>query len=311
MLKNEGLIKEGCSFYELDFDSIVQRKTLCIEDEEKLSEMLEDRKKLEKEGMIDLVSKDYFLLSIDLRNLDLLSSKLKEFGVDFSAPTLFFAECVMTYMKSQDSSNLIEWTSKNFEMGQFVCYEHINPHSAFGNVMQSNLSSRNSPLIGVYDFPTKESQRQRYLHLGYDECNLVTMLEFYENSVSESEKNRIASIDEFDEFEEWNEKCSHYFILWANKKNLRQVRTKIGYDISESQNQNQKEEIKISKTNQNLDTKWLKLELEGRVNFAKRWGQTANAYKNKIFVFGGYGGAKRHSRYLPFFFFFFLKKKFF
>lgn len=69
----------------------------------------------------------YSLCSCDLRDLSTLEKNLGTMNFDFGVPTLFLAECVMTYMTNQDSDKLVTWCAKKFDVSVFVTYEQIVP----------------------------------------------------------------------------------------------------------------------------------------------------------------------------------------
>ena len=65
----------------------------------------------------DLITDNYCLISVDLRNLDELEKKLNQCKLDRDLPTLFIAECVLVsleahstlYVKNLNSSNRFIW----------------------------------------------------------------------------------------------------------------------------------------------------------------------------------------------------------
>lgn len=77
--------------------------------------------------------------------------------------------------------------------------------------MRNTLLQRRSPLLGIYTYPTLNHQKNRYLSLGFTECNIATLLEFF-HSLPEEEIHRVEHLEEFDEFEEWFIKSEHYFV---------------------------------------------------------------------------------------------------
>lgn len=74
----------------------------------------------------------YSLIAADLRATSSLKQTLSDAGVDFSAPTIFLAECVLVYMEPQESFALLEVLSTFFCLR--TCYSvETGPH---GNVEQ-------------------------------------------------------------------------------------------------------------------------------------------------------------------------------
>jgi [phosphatase 2A protein]-leucine-carboxy methyltransferase len=74
----------------------------------------------------DLHSSKYHVVSTDLRNLSEVSAKLKDCGVDYALPTVFLAECVLVYMPSEASSNLLKWIAEQFSTAFFINYEQVS-----------------------------------------------------------------------------------------------------------------------------------------------------------------------------------------
>lgn len=78
-------------------------------------------------------------------NLSLPSTEaLEAAGMDWSAPALLVAECVLVYMPAEASQRLLRWAAARFGPphspgAALVSYDMILPHDAFGMVMRSNL----------------------------------------------------------------------------------------------------------------------------------------------------------------------------
>ncbi|CAN0273439.1 unnamed protein product, partial [Laminaria digitata] len=56
----------------------------------------------------------YHLLAADLRDVAALEETLRGAGVDFEAPTIFLAECVLVYMEPASSFALLQWCASRF-----------------------------------------------------------------------------------------------------------------------------------------------------------------------------------------------------
>lgn len=71
-------------FYELDFKSVITAKKSIILHNDILRVMAADKLRL---------------LHCDLRHVQTLEDALKRGGFDFQAPTLFYSECVVNYLR--------------------------------------------------------------------------------------------------------------------------------------------------------------------------------------------------------------------
>ncbi|KAG8545201.1 hypothetical protein GDO81_021241 [Engystomops pustulosus] len=121
------------------------------------------------------------------------------------------------------SEAVIGWAAQRFLHSRFVLYEQFFPEDAFGQVMVSHFEALNSALRSVSVYPQLQDQEQRFLRKGWKSCRVLDMNEFSASCVPESEKMRLDSLEQFDEFEEIHLKCSHYFILVASKGDLAAV----------------------------------------------------------------------------------------
>jgi tRNA wybutosine-synthesizing protein 4 len=158
----------------------------------------------------------YSAVSCDICDIEALRLCLEKAGVDFTAPTLLVAECVLTYIKATSVNALLAWCAISFSNAIFCTYEQIHPQDTFGRVMKRHFENIRSPLKNVDVYPTEESQRKRYLSAGWDFCKSCDMNTFF-SWLPEKEKQRIRGLEQFDEYEEWHLKCSHYMILCAFK----------------------------------------------------------------------------------------------
>jgi len=106
----------------------------------------------------DLVSSTYKLITCDVRDAEIINSKLSTYEVDRSLPTLLLTECLMIYMSGADSLKVLTWV-KDYFTGDLasVNYEMINPDDQFGKMMVRNLEDRGCQLLGIHDCPTVET----------------------------------------------------------------------------------------------------------------------------------------------------------
>uniref|UniRef100_A0A8C4QQS5 tRNA wybutosine-synthesizing protein 4 n=2 Tax=Eptatretus burgeri TaxID=7764 RepID=A0A8C4QQS5_EPTBU len=220
-LKAEGLLS-GVTMFEVDFPAVIRRKLELVAGSVELSRCLslalQSNLSL-TQRFVCLQTMDYKLLGMDLSQLQDLEKLLSELGLDFSLPTLLLSECVLTYVATDSSSQLIAWTARVFPNATFCLYEQIQPGDAFGAIMEAHFVQLGSPLRALHHFPSKEAQRMRFLDQGWQRAECVDMNQFF-LGLPFDERQRVDQLEPFDEYEEWHLKCLHYFILVASKGDL-------------------------------------------------------------------------------------------
>lgn len=73
----------------------------------------------------DLHAGDYHLVGADLRQLNEFKEKLDSCDLNYKAPTLFIAECVLVYMGTSQSDALLSASVGWFEHAFFLNYEQV------------------------------------------------------------------------------------------------------------------------------------------------------------------------------------------
>uniref|UniRef100_A0A3B5ALD7 tRNA wybutosine-synthesizing protein 4 n=1 Tax=Stegastes partitus TaxID=144197 RepID=A0A3B5ALD7_9TELE len=202
--------------FEVDFPDVMRRKSALISSNMTLRGML-DSHAPSTTGPLFVSSSRYRLLGVDVREESQVEEALCAAGLDWAAPTLILSEVVLTYMETQRSDAVISWAAKLLPQSLFVMYEQIHPHDAFGRIMQEHFLKLNSTLHALQQYPDTSAQRQRFLDKGWEQCVCLDMNDFYLGLVPEEERGRVESLEPFDEYEEWHQKCSHYFILTASR----------------------------------------------------------------------------------------------
>lgn len=205
--------------FEVDFPDVTQRKAALIDSNITLRGML-DCSLPSLTGPVYVSSSQYHLLGVDVREESLVEEALGAAGLDWTAPTLILSEVVLTYMETHRSDAVINWAAKLLPQSLFVMYEQIHPHDPFGRIMQDHFLKLNSTLHALRQYPDTAAQRHRFLTKGWEQCVCLDMNIFYLGLVSEEERCRVESLEPFDEYEEWHQKCSHYFILTACRGSL-------------------------------------------------------------------------------------------
>ncbi|XP_004609664.2 tRNA wybutosine-synthesizing protein 4 [Sorex araneus] len=207
----------GAAVWEVDFPEVARRKADRILEVPELCALTGPHRSPASPSALCFEASDYRILGLDLRQLQRLDQALTEAGLDAATPTLLLAEVVLTYLEPDSASAVIAWAAQRFPDALFVVYEQMRPHDAFGQVMQQHFRQLNSPLHGLDRFPNVEAQQHRFLQAGWSSCVVMDMNEFYRCFLPTEERQRVESLEPFDEFEEWHLKCSHYFILAASQ----------------------------------------------------------------------------------------------
>ncbi|XP_035030289.2 tRNA wybutosine-synthesizing protein 4 [Hippoglossus stenolepis] len=206
----------GVVVFEVDFPDVAGRKTALISSNITLRGMLDPHLPAPT-GAVHVCSGQYRLLGLDVREESQVKEALEAAGLDWAAPTLILSEVVLTYMETQWSDVVISWAAKLLPQSLFVMYEQIHPHDPFGSIMQDHFHKLNSTLHALRQYPDTAAQRRRFLDKGWDQCVCLDMNDFYLGLVPEDERRRVEDLEPFDEYEEWHQKCSHYFILTASQ----------------------------------------------------------------------------------------------
>ena len=73
---------------------------------------------------------------------------------------MVLSECLLIYLKNEDSSRILQWLGSFFKQSPYlgiVNYEMINPFDSFGQTMLNNLMERGCDLLGIEGCPTIEA----------------------------------------------------------------------------------------------------------------------------------------------------------
>eukprot|EP00112_Aurelia_sp_Birch-Aquarium-sp1_P016678 Seg3801.4 transcript_id=Seg3801.4/GoldUCD/mRNA.D3Y31 product="tRNA wybutosine-synthesizing protein 4" protein_id=Seg3801.4/GoldUCD/D3Y31 len=281
-LRDQGILC-NTRFLEIDFPELVRRKTKLIQANETLSNLIGDIKHFENE----ISTKNYSLIGCDLTNLKQLEDRIQSLHFSKEIPTLLMSEVVLTYVDKESCSKLIQWTASMFANSVFLLYEQIQPNDAFGLVMQKHFNKLQTPLKCIDSYPTKRSQIERFISMGWSDADAMDMNEFYYNVISEEERNRIDCIEPFDEFEEWHLKCMHYNLAVAFNGECCQLRNEIFPGI-------QKDREVMGNVTAALPWKCTSEESEAFQRFGH---QLARVDRDLVVLSGGFGCSdNRHSR---------------
>ncbi|KYN95991.1 putative leucine carboxyl methyltransferase [Plasmodium gaboni] len=203
-------------YYEIDFYELLKEKTYIIKKYAEMKNFLKYEKENEEkdEDLINCVN--YKMVPLDLNDSSSFEKILLSYNFDFNKPTIFICECVLIYLETESSDNLIKKLSELMKNTScIIVYEQVNPNTAFGKVMIDNFSHRGINLKSIYKYYNLQSQLERYKSLGWVNVYINDMNEIYDYHINIEEKKKIERIEMFDEFEEWRLLQNHYFILVA------------------------------------------------------------------------------------------------
>ncbi|CUS23449.1 LAQU0S10e00628g1_1 [Lachancea quebecensis] len=160
----------------------------------------------------------YCLASCNLNDIAQVAETLKRFTTQ-DCPTLVLSECVLCYMKSIESRALIDYIKSFYKTGTWISYDPIGGDDSadkFGKIMQTNLrESRHleMPTLMIFNSPEKYVQR---FDTPPPSTSVVTMWQYYVQSVSSEEKMRLKALQFLDEIEELEIILSHYILAEAS-----------------------------------------------------------------------------------------------
>ncbi|KRX90588.1 Leucine carboxyl methyltransferase 2 [Trichinella pseudospiralis] len=194
-------------FLDVDLPSVVKQKYAVLN-------KYDSKRRKVQQLVVVLFRKVYALVACDLRNNDeLIALLLTGCRLCSMIPTLFIAECVLNYLNVNESNRLLEMFPVIFSKCSIISYEQVLPRDTFGRFMCEHFTSVGSPLLSIDQYPDASSEIDRLNSLGWENVTVYSLSWIYYSSLSEQERKRIAELEEFDEYEMWHLKCSHYVIV--------------------------------------------------------------------------------------------------
>lgn len=80
---------------------------------------------VKEDDRCDLHTPTYHLLGADLRQHNELWSKLEAAELDYNAPTIILAECVLVYLDAMPCYKLLNSIAQRFSNCAFINYEQV------------------------------------------------------------------------------------------------------------------------------------------------------------------------------------------
>ncbi|KRY89731.1 putative ATP-dependent Clp protease proteolytic subunit, mitochondrial [Trichinella pseudospiralis] len=205
-------------FLDVDLPSVVKQKYAVLNKYDSVFFPEAEKSSTTSSGAIQKsvfpFSSQYALVACDLRNNDeLIALLLTGCRLCSMIPTLFIAECVLNYLNVNESNRLLEMFPVIFSKCSIISYEQVLPRDTFGRFMCEHFTSVGSPLLSIDQYPDASSEIDRLNSLGWENVTVYSLSSIYYSSLSEQERKRIAELEEFDEYEMWHLKCSHYVIV--------------------------------------------------------------------------------------------------
>ena len=212
---------EKFSFLDIDYSDLLQKKVQIIQQEEELANIINlDSGELNPVGDTLTCSK-YYTRPCDLNDTGSYESLLNSSTDlphlhDPNVIKVFIAEVSLAYMKPEFADRIIE-LSAGLPNSHFIMLEQLipqGPYEPFSKQMLKHFKNNDSPLQSVTKYQTIEAQKERFHTLGFTNVNSGDMLQLW-NSVPKHTRDKIDSIQPFDELEEFHLFCHHYVICHA------------------------------------------------------------------------------------------------
>ncbi|KAF5019760.1 hypothetical protein F66182_8232 [Fusarium sp. NRRL 66182] len=212
---------ENTLFIDIDYPDLMRKKRAIVLGTPQLKELLGDDPFIsDKDTDHLLLSSDkYCQIGCDLRELETLRECLESFLTLSDCSVLFVAEVSVTYMDTISADALIQWAS-SIGKAEFCLLEQILPHGPnhpFARTMLKHFNKLNTSLKSVEQYPTIESQRNRFENRGWSSVDVWDLWEAWNSDMflKSLERTTLDDIEPFDEWEEFALFARHYIVLHA------------------------------------------------------------------------------------------------
>ncbi|KAI0464328.1 hypothetical protein LJB42_001939 [Komagataella kurtzmanii] len=220
LLENE---KTNIFCIDVDYPDLISKKISLIRGSSELRHIINEKSEsaIPKHGIM-LKTDNYAAVGCDLNDLPLFEQLMTELNLcRDDVCSIFIAEVSLAYMKPTCANPIIQETSK-FPNSHFLLLEQLLPageRHPFSRTMLYHFSRLDSPLQCVQTYPTIEEQCERITSLGFNNVEARDLFHFWK-ALSADIKSKIASVEAFDEWEEFVMYAQHYIVLHATNSNV-------------------------------------------------------------------------------------------
>ncbi|UNI16231.1 tRNA methyltransferase ppm2, variant 3 [Purpureocillium takamizusanense] len=205
-------------FIDIDYPDLMYKKRAVVLETPELKELL-GQEYIIGESDILLRSERYCQIGCDLRQLQKLRTTLESFLSLDDCEVLFVAEVSITYMDTTSADLLLQWASI-VGKAEFCLLEQILPHGPdhpFAKTMLIHFDKLKTPPRSVRQYPTLDSQRNRFLDRGWADVAIWDLWQVWSDDyfVNGEERSALDQVEPFDEWEEFILFSRHYFIVHA------------------------------------------------------------------------------------------------
>ncbi|OTB01566.1 hypothetical protein M426DRAFT_75090 [Hypoxylon sp. CI-4A] len=205
-------------FVDIDFPDLIEKKCRVIQETPELKSLLTELK-TNVGSHIQLQSKQYVQIGCDLRRIADIQQALSTVIDIAQCEFMFVAEVSITYMETEGADAVIKWAS-SLGQAEFCLLEQILPDGEdhpFAKTMLSHFEKLKTSLKSVFTYPDLDAQRDRFASRGWSEVDVKTLWHIWSSDrwISPAERQRVDSIEPFDEWEEFAIFASHYCVVTA------------------------------------------------------------------------------------------------
>ncbi|ETS82316.1 hypothetical protein PFICI_07318 [Pestalotiopsis fici W106-1] len=212
---------KNARFIDIDFPDLMEKKRKVIQETTELNSML-TRLDVSKDPLVFLQSDEYIQMGCDLRDLDKIQQSISQLVDLEDCEFIFVAEVSITYMETVAADAVIKWAN-SLGQAEFCLLEQILPDGAehpFAETMLRHFEKLKTPLKSVLAYPTLQSQRDRFTHLGWSNVHVETLWSAWSSAtyLTTEDRKKLNGIEPFDEWEEFAVFGGHYCVVSATNR---------------------------------------------------------------------------------------------